>query len=461
MQIPDIVRRLLAKASAAANPQPAAGARSWTGFVWTEELLRAKKVLDEAPVVLLTGEAGTGKSTFIREYRDTTKKSVVVVAPTGIAALNARGATIHSFFKLAPKPVNLEEVKRVPDRKLYEKLDMLIIDEVSMVRADLLDGIERFLSLNGPRPGQPFGGVQVVMVGDPFQLPPVVKTNAEAQLFGTRYPTAYFFGARCLAGLDVTPVVLTTPFRQADPAFLALLNALRRGELSSGDLAMLNGRLESPSEGVEGWVVLTPTNDLVDEHNTRALKSLPGPEQVYEGKLEGSFDRDEDRLPSPRDLRLREGAQVLFTKNDAEKRWVNGSVGIVKTLKPDAVVVKLVDGHSSARVVVEPVTWENVKFEFDPREEKVVAHVVGKFTQLPLTLGWARTIHKSQGQTLDRARIDLGRGAFAHGQLYVAVSRVKTFSGLRLAKPVSQGDVKCDALVRAFYEEIEVAAKVG
>lgn len=459
MNIRDIVRRLVGKASVAANPQPTAGSRSWTGFVWTEELLRAKKVLDEAPVVLVSGEAGTGKSTFIREYRDTTQKSVVVVAPTGIAALNARGATIHSFFKLAPKPVNLDEIKRVPDRKLYEKIDMLIIDEVSMVRADLLDGIERFLSLNGPKPGQPFGGVQVVMVGDPFQLPPVVKTAAEAQLFGTRYPTAYFFGARCLGGIDVTPVVLTTPFRQADPAFLTLLNALRRGELSCEQLSFLNSRLESPSDAVEGWVVLTPTNDLVDGHNMRALRALPGTEQVFEGRLQGSFDHDEDRLPSPRDLRLREGAQVLFTKNDAEKRWVNGSVGIVKTMKPDAVVVKLVDGHSSARVVVEPTTWENVKFEFDPHEERVVARVMGKYTQLPLTLGWARTIHKSQGQTLDRARVDLGRGAFAHGQLYVAVSRVKDLAGLRLAKPVSQSDVKCDALVRAFYCEIEAGAK--
>jgi hypothetical protein len=403
-----------------------------------------------APLVLATGVAGTGKSTLISVVRERAGKRIVVVAPTGVAALNAEGATIHSFFRFPPRIVDPGEIEEVADRTLFEKLDLLIVDEVSMVRADVLDGIDRSLRVNRRAPALPFGGVQVLLVGDLFQLPPVVQREMEGVFRGGRYATPHFFGAHCLQGLDVATVELTKVFRQQDDGFVALLNGVRTAEHPERVVASFNAACVRQPWADGNYLTLTSTNAIADAENAARLAALPGPVHVFVGRVEGRMERQSEKLPAPLELLLKEGARVMFTRNDEERRWVNGTFGIVRRLDKDTAVVEITSDPSGKTHAVGPATWESHRYRYDRALDRIEAEAIGSYTQLPLMPAWAVTIHKSQGKTLDRVFIDLGRGAFAPGQVYVALSRCRRLEDVALARPLRPADLRVDPQIVAF-----------
>lgn len=404
------------------------------------------------PIVFVTGGAGTGKSTFIRALRERFhEKNSIVLAPTGVAALNAGGQTIHSFCKLPLRVVTPDDVRELEpdDRAVVEHLDLLVIDEVSMVRADILDGVENFLRVNR-KSDVPFGGVQVVLVGDLFQLPPVV-TSSDAEYLGSHYATPQFFSARCLQGLSFFPVELEIVYRQRDPVFANLLRDIRDGSGAAAALAEINR--QCVGRALSGQVLtLVPTRAAAAEENARRLAAIKGRERRYEAAVTGTFATgDDDRLPAPRTLVLKPGAQVMFTRNDADRRWVNGTLGVVERLHGESIEVRLDDGEVA---FVEPVEWENLVYTWDRQEKKIIEEVLGSFIQFPLMPAWAVTIHKAQGLTLARVAVDFGRGAFAEGQVYVALSRCQSLEGLSLARPVRAREVRCSEAAQAFYAKI-------
>lgn len=405
-----------------------------------------------APLILATGGAGTGKSTLIRYLRAKSDMRMAVVAPTGVAALNAGGVTIHSLFRLPPKLIQEEDVKPAYDRQLFEMLELLVIDEVSMVRPDLLDGVDRSLRLTRQRTA-PFGGVQVLLLGDLFQLPPVTPRDEQLVLREMGYATDYFFSAKGVADSPLVAVLLTRVFRQSDPAFVGLLNTIREGKDLASVLKVINEACVAGEDVSRDDLVLTTTNRAADQRNRMELERLSGPQRTYAGDIEGTFRVEHDRLPSPMDLVLKPSARVMFTKNDDQKRWVNGTTGRVAELKTNSVRVELDDSGGEV-AEVEPVSWEQYRYEYDDETDRIVAKVVGRYSQLPLMLAWAVTIHKAQGKTLSRAVVDLGPRAFASGQVYVALSRVRALSDLRLVRPIREDDVRCDPLVSAFYEHL-------
>jgi len=426
--------------------------RSKTGIKITDEYKKVKQLLnDETPVVFVTGKAGTGKSTLIQHLRSTIKGNCVVLAPTGVAAMNIQGATIHSFFRFPPRTLGDGDVKAVAYSRPYETLDLLILDEVSMVRADVLDAIDQFLRLNGPHKNQPFGGVQVLLVGDLHQLPPVVASREDAHYFGTEYKSPFFFSCHALAQTEVEAVELTHIFRQKDRKFIDILNSIRDGSPNSDLLDKVNARV-TPQVDSRREIVLSTTNLIADRINKQHLAALPSDAEMYVGALDGKFNITNDRLPSPMELLLKPGARVMFTKNDPEGRWVNGSLALVKKLTKKSIRVTM-DENGEA-VDVEKTKWETYRYEFDEDEERNVPVVTGSFKQLPLTHAWAITIHKSQGKTLSAARIDLGHRAFAPGQVYVALSRCRRLKDLSLSRPIAAKDVFCDGRVKAFYESM-------
>ncbi len=419
--------------------------------------------------VFITGRAGTGKSTLLEYFRDTTKKSVAVLAPTGVAALNVRGQTIHSFCRFKPD-VTQDKVKKLPrgsyrprsgrtdyaagNADIYKKFEAIVIDEISMVRADLLDCVEKFLRLNGPKPKQLFGGLQMIFIGDLYQLPPVV-TSAERELFnGTHYETPYFFSSRIFQnpGFVMEFVELEKIYRQTEEDFIGLLNAIRNRSATEVELDRLNFRYDPdfvPPDD-EFYVTLTSTNDLAFERNREKLERLRGRSYSYAGFLEGEFERSS--LPTDEMLELKVGAQVMLLNNDLKGRWVNGSIGrVVKVIQEkgedDLVRIELQNGLT---VDVGPNVWELFRFALDKDSQEIVSEPVGAFTQYPLKLAWAITIHKSQGKTFDRVIIDFGRGTFAHGQAYVALSRCTSFEGLVLKKPIRAGHIRMDWNVVRF-----------
>jgi ATP-dependent exoDNAse (exonuclease V) alpha subunit len=425
----------------------------------TDEYRRVEELVGGGePVVFVTGKAGTGKSTLIHHLRGTVEGNCVVVAPTGVAAMNVRGATIHSFFRFPPRTLSDDDVRTVRFKKPYKKLDLVIVDEVSMVRADVLDAMDRFLRLNGPKRRHPFGGVQVVLVGDLHQLPPVVSRGEEADRFHETYAGPYFFDSRAFAGARVAAVELTRIFRQHDDEFIGLLNDIRTGHPGADTLERLNARVTHEVDP-DRETVLSTTNAIADRINKSRLSALPGDRRTYTGEAEGSFQLTGDRLPSPLELHLKRDARVMFTKNDAQGRWVNGSLGVVEELSPRRVRVAL-DGDGQ-RVDVDRATWETYRYEFDEEEDTHVPVVSGAFEQLPLTPAWAVTIHKSQGKTLSRVRIDLGHSAFAPGQVYVALSRCRRLDDLTLSRPVTPRDIFCDPRVSAFYRSMLEGTHAG
>lgn len=407
-------------------------------------------VARKKPIVFVTGGAGTGKSTFIRELRDRfPDRNSVVLAPTGVAALNAGGQTIHSFCHLPLRAVTPEDIREIDERDVVENLDLLIVDEVSMVRADILDGMERFLQINR-RSKEPFGGVQVVLVGDLFQLPPVV-TSTDRPLLQSRYQTPHFFSAQCLKGLSFIPVELQVVYRQRDAEFATLLASLRDGDDVASAVGEINRQCVGRALSGE-HLILVPTRKAAAEENERRLAALPGKERTYVAKVEGTFATgSDDRLPAPERLALKPKTQVMFTRNDPEKRWVNGTVGIVDRMRDGSIAVRLTDGTVHE---VEPVEWQNVRYSWAEKEKRIVDEVLGSFVQYPLMPAWSVTIHKAQGLTLARVAVDFGRGAFAEGQVYVALSRCETLEGLSLARPVRPHEVRCSTAAREFYAKM-------
>ena len=437
------------------HPRPkVADADSLDGVDITESYKTVRAVIQAGcPVVFVTGNAGTGKSTMIRYLKTVLDRRLAIVAPTGVAALNVGGVTIHSFFHLPPKIHEEEDIKLVYDRKLYQKLQLLIIDEVSMVRCDLMDSIDKFLRKNRSS-NAPFGGVQLLLVGDLFQLPPVVPKHEWDVLRAKGYASPYFFSSFSLQKTSLVPVELTFVYRQEDGAFVDLLNRIRIGDDLDFVTAEVNRRCFQ-RESLTPDITLTCTNNNADQINRDELQRLLSREYSFKGKIEGQFHMEEDKLPSPIDLRLKAGARVMFTKNDGQRRWVNGTLGIVREISQESIRAELVSDSRGMVCDVLPVTWETYKYAYDPVQDRIVAHEVGQYTQYPLMLAWAVTIHKSQGKTLGNVLVDLGHGAFASGQVYVALSRCRSIDGIRLVRPIRRTDVKCDPIIKRFYLAVE------
>jgi hypothetical protein len=431
----------------------APGARAQRELVLTDEFRHALDLLAGGKHVFLTGKAGTGKSTLIRQFMAQTDRAVVVVAPTGIAALNVDGYTIHRLFGFRTT-TTLNDVRGGAYRpgrftKTLASLDTLIVDEASMVRADVFDMVAAALSRFGPQPGTPFGGVQIVLVGDLYQLPPVVS-EGEAGYFSTTYETPYFFSANSFVRDDFPTVALTTVFRQlGDDRMTAILNEIREGVLLGHAHEQLNARTNPdfvPPED-EFWMTLAPTNRLVTARNRQQLERLPGDELIHDARASGDLSLFDP--PVEETLRFKVGAQIMMLNNDQGNRWVNGTIGRVIGVDYDrygAVVdVEFADGSCAE---VTPYTWEATRPVVSGGS--LSREVIGSYTQLPFKLAWAITIHKAQGQTLERLVVDLSGGMFSTGQLYVALSRCTSLSGLVLKRPVLPKDLKTDRRIARF-----------
>lgn len=393
----------------------------------------------------LTGKAGTGKSTFLNYIVDNTFKNFVVVAPTGIAAVNVKGVTIHSFFQFPLRPLLLDDEdikvfsKNSEKRKVIASMDTLIIDEISMVRADLIDGIDYSLRVNGGNPNLPFGGKQVIFVGDIFQLEPVtIRNSGEKKIINEIYNSSYFYNAKVFEKVNLFTLELHKVYRQTDPSFISLLDKVRTKETSKQDIEKINSRVFSEIElnKKKFAITLTTTNDLAERVNSIKLSELKTNQFIYEAEVSGEFE--ESKYPTEFELTLKEGAQVIFIKNDTDKRWVNGTIGEISELNERSIKVKLKDGtiHS-----VEKRNWENIKYLYNKEKKKIEQEIIGTFNQYPLKLAWSITIHKSQGLTFDKVVIDFGNGTFASGQAYVALSRATTFEGLFLKQKMHTTDI--------------------
>jgi ATP-dependent DNA helicase PIF1 len=422
------------------------------------EFQRALDLLgDTSQTVFITGRAGTGKSTLLNLYRSQTRKKMIVLAPTGVAALNVTGQTIHSFFGFEPQ-ITVSDTRRLAaittKSELYQRLEMIVIDEVSMVRADLLDCVDSFLKAVRHDPS-PFGGVQMVFIGDLYQLPPVVK-GLEREALAGKYRTPYFFDAQALAQFEqdlekVEFVELEKIYRQHDREFIDLLNAVRQRTISPAGLARINQRcLPIPAALEELYITLTATNAQADRINQAHLACLPGKKRHYRAKTEGEFgNRD---LPTDADLTLKKGARIMLLVNDGQGRWVNGSLGMITRTGKENPTVLL---DSGKEVEVPPFQWEMIRSRYDRVSDTIEKEIVGTFIQTPLRLAWAVTIHKSQGKTFPRVILDLGRGAFANGQLYVALSRCTSLEGILLRQPLRLSDVRVDYRVVRFLTSFQ------
>ncbi len=423
--------------------------------------------------VFVTGRAGTGKSTLLQHLAWNTKKQIAVCAPTGVAALNVEGQTIHSLFRL---PIGLiangDIEQNDATRKILNAIDTLVIDEISMVNADLMDAIDRSLRQARGRRAEPFGGTQIVMFGDPYQLAPVPPRGDEARYIRDHYRSFWFFDAKVWSGetsgdglidigrhgADLHVNELVEIHRQSDPGFKTLLNAVRYGRVTADMAGVLNSAgartPPHPDDGEHPIITLATRNDRVNEINRRHLEELVGRTQTANAEISGDFGRGEANYPAELELTLKIGAQVMFLRNDGAQfgeapRWVNGTIGTVTRIAGDSVRVE-VDGVEHD---VEPAVWERYRYAYDPGTKNLSREIVAEFTQFPLRLAWAVTIHKSQGKTYDRAVVDLGAGAFAPGQTYVALSRLTSLDGLYLSRPLRPSDIRVDEDVRRFMKQ--------
>jgi ATP-dependent exoDNAse (exonuclease V) alpha subunit len=425
------------------------------------EFKRAMTLMEETQRnILITGRAGTGKSTLLTYFRNSTKKKVVILAPTGVAAVNVEGQTIHSFFHFKPNvtPASIKRKKKSEKDKptIYKKLTTIVIDEVSMVRADLLDCIDKFLHLNGPNEKQPFGGVQMIFIGDLYQLPPVV-TSAERDIFKSHYPTPYFFSAKCFDQINIEYVELEKVYRQKDDEFVRLLNTIRNRSVTDDDLVQFNKRCDPQFEAPPGsfYLSLTSTNALADAINEKRLAELPGRLWKAAGQIEGDFGKE--YLPTAVDLKLKKGAQIMLLNNDSLGQWINGTIGKIRKFEQDEededVIVAELDNGDTARI--SPYTWKI--YRFFVKNNELRSEEVGSFRQYPVRLAFAVTIHKSQGKTFENVVIDVGRGTFAHGQMYVALSRCTTLNGIVLKQPLKKNHILMDWQVVKFLTGLQYA----
>ena len=401
--------------------------------------------------VFLTGKAGTGKSTFLRYICDNIRKRYVVLAPTGIAAINAGGSTIHSFFKMPFRPIlpddpdlslqgnRIYELLKYnkTQRKLLKEVELIIIDEISMVRADMIDFIDRVLRVFSGNMRTPFGGKQLLLVGDIYQLEPVVPADIR-DILARFYPTPFFFSARAFKEISLVPIELRKTYRQTDSRFIDLLDKIRCNKAGAEELALLNTRYGiRQTEEDDFSITLATRRDQVDAINERHLNALAGESFTFEGEISGDFPTGS--LPTPKALELKTGAQIMFIKNDTEHRWVNGSLGIVSDISAEQkinIILESGDEHT-----IEPSVWENIRYTYNEKEKRIEEKVLGTYRQYPLRLAWAITVHKSQGLTFNRVVIDFTGGAFAGGQTYVALSRCTSLEGITLTKPIAQRDI--------------------
>ncbi len=405
--------------------------------------------------VLLTGRAGTGKSTLLNHFRARTQKRIAVLAPTGVAAVNVEGQTIHSFFGFRPD-VTLNKIKRVDGKRalIFKELDTIVIDEISMVRADLLDCVDRFLRLNVDN--EPFGGIQMVFIGDPYQLPPVMSASDRA-IFKNTYPSPYFFDAKAFDAGAFEMVELEKVYRQKDGNFIRLLNAIRNNAADERQIAELNARHKGHFEPSpdEGYITLTTRNDDADKINDAHLDTLPGNAVTLKGRLQGRFNTE--MLPCPLEIRIKEGAQIMLLNNDSAGRWINGTMARIDAIPDDdePIRVRLEDGSEEA---VKPYKWDMFRYVYDRESGSIDSESAGSFTQHPFKLTWAVTIHKSQGKTFDKVVIDWGSGTFANGQAYVALSRCRTLDGLVMKTPLLKKHVLTDWRVSKYFTGLQYAS---
>lgn len=401
--------------------------------------------------LFITGKAGTGKSTLLGIFRDTTKKRCVFLAPTGVAALNIRGQTIHSFFKFPPKLIDHRELTKRRNNYLYRKVECIVIDEISMVRVDMIDAMDIFLQKNRGN-SLPFGGVQMIFFGDLFQLPPVIASAFERQHLQTLYDSPYFFSAHAFSRINqgLEMIELHKVYRQSDVYFIRLLDNIRTRNFDMDDLNDLNQRTIGTDPIPEDFITLATRNNIVNRINAQKLQELSDPEYSYNCKIKGKF---ESRVsPAPPELRLRRGAQVMFVRNDPERNFVNGTIGKVTTLDPTGIQVSIADKEESKTIELSKEIWEIVRYQYnDKKPDQIETEVIGTFEQYPITLAWAVTIHKSQGKTFKNVLIDLGSGSFDFGQTYVALSRCQTLDGIYLKRDIRPKDVLVDERIVDFY----------
>jgi ATP-dependent DNA helicase PIF1 len=398
--------------------------------------------------LFITGKAGTGKSTLLDLFRRTTSKNVVILAPTGIAALKVHGQTIHSFFKFPPRLILPSDIKYTPSlKRIVNKLEILILDEISMVRADILDGINRILQLHRNN-SKPFGGIRLVAFGDIYQLPPIVSSVEEKHFFQNNYTSAYFFASEIWQQLqNMRYINLSKVYRQTDRSFIRLLDEIRMGDIDYDSLTALNENVD-PDFDQEGYIYLSPRNATMQRINQQKLAELPNEERTYLPTITGEYNPN--NMPTDPVLRIKVGAQVIFVKNDPDKEYVNGSLGIVTDLDTNLIRIRL--NHDDKEVTIGRATWDMIRYRLDPEAEaQIKPEVVGTLEAFPVKLAWAMSIHKSQGQTFEKVILDMEGGAFEFGQTYVALSRCTTLEGIVLKKPLRQRDIMVDQRVVDFY----------
>ncbi len=424
------------------------------GFVLTEEFQQTLDLIETSDQnIFITGKAGTGKSTLIELIRNHVNKKIVVLAPTGLSAINVRGQTIHSFFHLPPRLITRDSIRKLYNDRIFRDIDTVIIDEISMVRADVIDGIDHFLRIHGKDKNVPFGGIQMIFVGDVYQLPPVLRQE-ESQVYYQLYESPYFFSADAFNERSFIFIELTQIFRQKDEKFVTLLNTVRTGNVNQQMLEPINERLVKNGMERNKYITLTTTNSVANSINESELNKINQPMFTYTAEVQGDFPTTNTALPVELELHLKKGARVMFVKNDKGRMWVNGTLGTVHELGEESIKVKIEENRRHDIVTVTKEKWENIKYDIDADTNELKDNVVGSLTQYPLRLAWAITIHKSQGMTFERVNIDFSKSPFAHGQTYVALSRCRTIEGIILSKKIWPNDVIVDERIIAFSKRI-------